>query len=532
MPFEINSPIKNILSFTFILLILVQSQTPAGEPGRWNDLTTGPYAAGFMTIEKYDCSRAFQVKNDYFGAPLPGERARPLQIIIWYPAVKTANAVPAVYGAYAFAYPEDERFVSILSNFHNREIGYLSAYIRDRGKVMELMSTPMSGIRDATPATPPDSAGFPLIIYHAGESHAENAALCEYLASHGFVVATTPNMGSFQYQLQRDPADQENLIRDREFILTQVYDLSFVDHNRLGVCGYLFGGSTALLMQMRNSDVDAVAALEGGFVLPDFIGLTRQSPAWDANRAHVPLMLLYGDTPAPDLSVFDSLTYAKKYIVRLAGFRGFDLSGYGLMALPVGDTAGPPPEMKKAGYAAASRYLLNFFNAYLNKNQESFQFLSSMPAELGFDTSLVTLSFREGADLPPSETQFMNIILDYGIDKGVEIYEKFKNRVTPGRLFREAQFNALGYQLLQTGQTDQAVQIFRMNAETFPHSANVWDSFGEACAAAGDVQTAVSCYKKVLEVLPGDANLDEQTKGVLRSNAENYLGRSGPSSEQ
>ena len=532
MPLKSNSPVIKIYLFVFICLGVFTAGVGAEEPTIWSDLPPGPYGAGFMTLEQYDYSRAFRVKYDYFGAPLPGERARPLQIIVWYPAVKADGDVPAVYSEYAFAYPEDESFVNILSNFHNREIGYLTAYVRDRGKVLELMSTKMTGVRDAAPAVPPDTAGFPLIVYHAGENHAENAALCEYLAGHGFVVAVTPTMGSYQYQFRPDPADLENLIRDREFILDRLRNLPFVDINRLGVCGYLLGGSAALLMQMRNSDIDAVAALEGGFVLPDFTELSRQNPAWNPARMHVPLMLLHGDTPDPNLSLLDSLTYAKKYIVRLTGLRSFDFTGYGLMALQVGDTTGPPPDTKRTGYAVAGQYLFNFFNAYLNKNQESFQFLSRSPAAMGFDTALVALTFTEGAELPPTETQFMSIISEYGVDKGVEIYERFKDKVPPGGLFREAQFNALGYQFLQSGQTEPALIIFKLNAETFPNSANVWDSYGEACAAAGDVPTAMTCYKKVLEVLPGDHNLDENLREVLKANAENYLGLTEPNNDE
>jgi len=526
MPLNPRLKLKTIFSITVIVLILFQTSALAEKPAVWGDLTPGPYGVGFQTLEKYDYSRAFRVKYDYFGAPLPGERARPIQILLWYPAVVSADAMPAVYGEYAYAYPEDESFINVLSNFHNREIGYLTRYLRDRSHVQELMSIKMTGVRDAAPATPPDSAGFPLIIYHAGENHAENAIMCEYLASHGFVVATTPSMGSRRFQLQPTPADQENLIRDREFILVHINQFPFIDKNRLGVCGYHFGGATALLMQMRNSDIDAVAALEGSFILPDFIELAKQNPAYNPARAHVPLMLLYTDTPPPDMSMVDSLVYAKKYAVKLAGLRSIDLSGYGVMALRVSDTAGPPPEVKRTSYEITCEYLHNFFNAYLNKNQESFQFLSRSPAELGFDTAMVAMSFTGAANLPPTEAQFMNIIEEYGVDKGVEIYEKFKAAVPPGSLFIEGRFNALGYRLLQTGQTDQALNIFRLNTETFAQSANVWDSYGEACAAAGDVQTAITCYKKVLEVLPDDPNADERLRNVLKTNAENYLGLS------
>lgn len=40
--------------------------------------------------------------------------------------------------------------------------------------------------------------------------------------------------------------------------------------------------------------------------------------------------------------------------------------------------------------------------------------------------------------------------------------------------------NVIGYRLLQAGHVQEAVEVFRENAETWPESANVYDSLGEA----------------------------------------------------
>ena len=112
----------------------------------WGDLQPGPYAPGFKTIEKYDFSRTFQSRYDYFGEEQPGQTARPIQICVWYPAVATADDVPKmVYGEYAFPFPADNDFIDLLSELQNREIGALRYFLaNDNGLVNDMMSLPLS----------------------------------------------------------------------------------------------------------------------------------------------------------------------------------------------------------------------------------------------------------------------------------------------------------------------------------------------------------------------------------------------------
>ncbi|MBN1939006.1 MAG: serine hydrolase [Candidatus Aminicenantes bacterium] len=62
--------------------------------------------------------------------------------------------------------------------------------------------------------------------------------------------------------------------------------------------------------------------------------------------------------------------------------------------------------------------------------------------------------------------------------------------------------NGLGYELLEAGTADMAVQIFLMNTRLFPKEANSYDSLAEAYEAKGDTTSAVRCYRKALEIDP------------------------------
>jgi len=60
----------------------------------------------------------------------------------------------------------------------------------------------------------------------------------------------------------------------------------------------------------------------------------------------------------------------------------------------------------------------------------------------------------------------------------------------------EAMVNQLGYQSLQAGKTDEAIEIFKRNVERYPASANVYDSLAEAYETTGKLDLATPLYEK------------------------------------
>ena len=73
-------------------------------------------------------------------------------------------------------------------------------------------------------------------------------------------------------------------------------------------------------------------------------------------------------------------------------------------------------------------------------------------------------------------------------------------------LATEADMNVYGYELLQAGNVQQAIDVFRSNVKKYPESWNVYDSLGEALAAGGDKAGAKAQYEKALSMAPDDVN--------------------------
>jgi CubicO group peptidase (beta-lactamase class C family) len=83
--------------------------------------------------------------------------------------------------------------------------------------------------------------------------------------------------------------------------------------------------------------------------------------------------------------------------------------------------------------------------------------------------------------------------------------------------FREPELNILGYTLLRNGRTADAVEVFKLNVEMFPQSGNVYDSLGEAYAAAGNRELALTNYRKSLELDPKNTNAREAIERLEQS---------------
>jgi predicted alpha/beta superfamily hydrolase len=81
----------------------------------------------------------------------------------------------------------------------------------------------------------------------------------------------------------------------------------------------------------------------------------------------------------------------------------------------------------------------------------------------------------------------------------------------------EVSVNRLGYQALAQKNLPAALSFFRYNAATYPDSANVYDSLGDALEANGSLEEALASLTKAAEL--GQKNGDANTK-AFKANAD------------
>ena len=88
-----------------------------------------------------------------------------------------------------------------------------------------------------------------------------------------------------------------------------------------------------------------------------------------------------------------------------------------------------------------------------------------------------------------------------GFDAMVDAYARLGQRQAEYDLSERA-FNALGYKFLRDNHTVEAIQVFRWGTQRYSHSANAYDSLGEAYRTAGKSADAIESYRKALDLDP------------------------------
>jgi len=91
-------------------------------------------------------------------------------------------------------------------------------------------------------------------------------------------------------------------------------------------------------------------------------------------------------------------------------------------------------------------------------------------------------------------------------------------------LFPEFILNQLACTRLQGGDTDDAVELFKLNVEAHPTSANAQDSLADGYAARGQNDLALAAEQKCLDLLPAD-RINDQFKSALRQAAEQKIAK-------
>lgn len=107
----------------------------------------------------------------------------------------------------------------------------------------------------------------------------------------------------------------------------------------------------------------------------------------------------------------------------------------------------------------------------------------------------------------------LQAFLDGGADAGLARYGALREAYG-AEAFPEFMLNNLGYALLRRHKTADAIAVFRMVVDSFPQSANAYDSLGEAYAAAGDVARAIANYERSLQLNPDNGNAKQRLQDL------------------
>jgi pimeloyl-ACP methyl ester carboxylesterase len=512
-------PTAFVLSFLLVTHLLT-GVARAESPSLWGNLEPGRHDVGFRILEETDRSRAIRP-----GGPAGAARSRPVRVYVWYPATLSPDARPMTFGRLAELADEDVWPDDILTGARERMAYGGRPFARSLGeeRFQELLKRSVRAVEDAQPA----ASTFPLIVIGQGlyyESPLTHAVLGEFLASHGFVVATCPLVGTHSPLVRLDVIDLETQVRDMEFVIARVQKETFVSRDMLGLFGFDMGGMSAVILAMRNPDVDAFVSVDAGILyghhahIPSGIPFT--SPHFDPLHLRTPWLHATQRefaSPPPGTegsSLFDDALHADRSLVLIDGMRHADFTSYALVPDREPIRGYWPPEAggEKERYEAVCQYVLAFFRFHLAGDEGGGRFLARDPAEAMPGIPL-TIEHRPAVPPGPVHADFLNALLTGNPSAAGEIAAKIRASRPQSPHFEEPVLIRLGYHLLSSwGMSEEGIAVFRLNTELHPQSVDAWYCLGDGYLWVGDHDQAAGCFRRVLELDPDNAgakrNLD------------------------
>lgn len=362
---------------------------------------------------------------------------------------------------------------------------------------------------------------FPVVIYKPGlpGTSTENFALAEFLASHGFIVISSPLQGTASKSFTSNtPMELETQARDVEFLIQEISTYPITDREKIAVLGYSFGGLGNMIAQSRNDQIKAILSLDGTeryqpaflrsshFFAPEKVDVPYLHMAQKAIPEEVLLADNIDASLNTEFEIFDELRQSEAYKIRFHDLTHSNFSTFGILF----DTRDPRQDRSDTeileSYRWVSWYALNFFDAYLKEDSIALAFLQKDHKDNRFPKDLISLERKSANPSGFSFAEFNKLASSSEYLELQPIYDSLKVE-HPSLQLPQGDLNTLGLKRLFNPETaDQGIRVLEFAVILYPDSANLFDSLGEAYLFAGEKEKAKEAFEKSLALYPENQN--------------------------
>ena len=500
--------IKNFWLPVWIIILLRSTFTVNAQEWMSLSLDYGPYKTGFRYIETSDPGRPCLscAKSDI------GYSAREMEIAVWYPSEdQETGTMP--YIQYLRLGP-----AGTITDLYILKHAFFKSIAGLGGDTSLFESTFAPLFHEATRARKDRTlakGSWPLILY-PDQPHLQNI-LCEFLASHGYIVASPRIRGTFNMDLELNPGGIETGSNDLDFTLGYMRS-HFPVQQDFAVIGTGFNASLGLNQALKNKDLAALISLEGGITTPFEAGLNSRSPYYDLQRCTVPMLVIHA--PHPDVK--PELTHRYKYSERVYQsypqssefyFLNFGLWEKKLKNIFPKANRGNTWESFEAAAGSISAYL----DWKLKGNPES----KALLLKKTWPSGIVQTSIQTAVSLPPGIDTLIRLHQQNGFQPLQSLY--LERRKSDHQPFAFNTFYQISQHLIGRGEFRQALEWAGFYAETFPQSAIPFAIQGRAQLELGDRVKAKILYEKAIALLPADSELNDGEKSYFRETIEGRI---------
>jgi predicted dienelactone hydrolase len=266
-------------------------------------------------------------------------------------------------------------------------------------------------VRDARAA----NGHYPVVIYAPSDSSVswENADLCEYLASHGYVVLASPSMGASTRDMTDDLNGINAQARDISFLITYAKTLSDADLSKVAVVSWSWGGNSSLFAAAPDHRIDALVEMDGS--MRYYPGLVQKAGYVHPERMTIPLLFFtsedpnrledmakYYEGPPADIvgpNVLNAWIHGDLLTVNMLGMAHPEFSSMfqrreSARRFEENQVADYGRNDANTSYSWVALYTLNFLNAYLKHDSSAKAFLARTPSENGVPKHFMGIRFR------------------------------------------------------------------------------------------------------------------------------------------
>lgn len=460
---------------------------------------SGSYAVGLRVERTLDLSRAFGDAVDELGQRSMRDRARPIEALIWYPA--KPGGVSMRIRDYAMLFAPD------VGSSNRLPIGVTDIM----AALGENVETPLAAIPKALAL----AQRFPVIIYAPGSGGPawENADLCEYLASQGFVVIASPSLGPHTREMPSTLSGAESQAQDIGFLIGLASQQDDADIEHLAVVGHSWGGLSALIAAGRDTRIKALVSLDGSFRY--FPGLLKQSgvrvqdlsiPLLEFRQSELSLEQWdhseSKEKEAP--SVLNSWLHGDLYDVHMlamphVAFNSLFLRNLDYWTYSTEFHAGDyTQEDAVLGYRWVAYFTLQFLNSYLRSDTNASALLHTTPLKNGVPRHVLTVTNRPSEGEAATFATFRKAAHEDRFSDLVSLYARYRARDTTFELSEE-DLCSWTRALLDQTHYREGIAVARLSTSLYEDCGECFYALGLALELSGRRAEARQSYLRSLK---------------------------------
>lgn len=329
----------------------------------------GEYGVGFRNERITDYSRSYV------------DAYRSIQLFVWYPTKENSQKTLQYEQYFEINDPKGKLLESDPSNER------LDALIQQEvKKLTEINKLPVKSSKYkmlktiAQPEAPVLEGDFPLLLFAPGgnTSNQLHSVICEYLASHGYIVASFPSLGNVDSLSW--PFNQIGLnihIDDMALVINHLKrTMSQVNIDKTGLIAWSVGGVSQGIYCMKNSNVDLFISLDSGLGRVYGVEMLKESPYFDYSKFNIPYLHMTGNQPEiykvdRSSEFYDSIPSVNKHSLLIEPFAHQHFAAQ-LGIIPA-MTSEPENRIIVDAYVNMCRLALVFSNIYLKEETSAKQ---------------------------------------------------------------------------------------------------------------------------------------------------------------